>query len=225
MKIITSLAPGDLPTQQAAVASWRKAAFEVVSVNSASEIAKLKPSFPNVLFDPSPDAPPRIRDLFKTVKPNELVGIVNSDILLMITAQELFGLDDVLLFGARTDVNDFSRLEGQTFISGFDYFFFYGRHAPKLNDPVFRIGRPAWDYYLPCTLMQSIKGVRMVTPVAYHKKHAKRWNQAQHTDFCRHLLKVLKVSSTNTVWRKLQSVFPIVREELHMVRVRVRGGK
>lgn len=218
MKIITSLAPGDVQTQQAAIASWRRAGFEVVAVNGAAEIAALRPIFKDVIFDQAPDAPPLIKDLFRTVKPNELVGVVNSDVLLTIGKQDLMGLDDVLLFGARTDVNDFSRLEGQTFISGFDYFFFYGRHASKLNDPIFRIGRPAWDYYLPCVLMRHIKGVRMVTPVAYHKKHAKRWNKAHHGNFCGHLLQVLGVPSTNVVWRKLQSVFPIVREELHMIR-------
>ena len=187
MRIATSLCPTKLDLQLACVANLRDNGFEVVLVQPASE-APLHVDGVEMRFCKT--CPPTIDDLLAALPDDDYGGIINSDIFLKVKASAVRAKLDAShasLIGQRWECNEW-REPQNVFELGFDYFFFHGRAKPAIASSVFRIGRPAWDYWIPLKLLQAGPVVLVTEPLALHVKHPYRWPQAEYADYVRHLM-------------------------------------
>ena len=187
--IATSIMPKRIEVQQAAVKSWQRLGFRVVSVNDEAELATLSPLFEGVHFVPAAQNAAKtplvpISEIFKILGKFEtdICGIINSDIILST------GLDFIdflwrnteahsLVFGPRLDVNEITSRSGRTG-TGYDYFFFRKELLLIRLYGDFTLGSTWWDYWLPVSL--AINGVRLkylIVPVGFHPKHPSGWNE------------------------------------------------
>jgi hypothetical protein len=189
--VATSLAPGKREdVQRRALASWRALGFEIVSFNSALEIARLQPAFPEVVFhDPGRTAE------FSTGKPLIFVadilawfkekgprvcGIVNSDILLdppgdlaAFARAEALGS---LVIGTRVEIEEIEQRQGKRNLWGFDLFFFDRALIDVFVDHKFCLGMPFWDYWMPFTAaLHGLPLKQIDTDVAFHMAHDEAW--------------------------------------------------
>jgi hypothetical protein len=194
--IYTSLCPGQHEESKQAVASWKQGGFNVVSINSPSEVAALAKHFPKVAFKTTATAPPLLDQLLQHVAPNDVFGLVNGDTLLRTTSDTIRDVvQDRLLFGHRMDVNDYSQTTGTVFPHGFDYFFMHARLLTFLPKSRFQLGRPAWDYWLPYAVGKYIKTFLLMDPIAFHRRHKQRWSGAHYQTFNRELTNLTRVDA------------------------------
>lgn len=216
IRLITSLMPAEIPIQQRAVNSWIEMGFAPFSVNSSGEIETLRPLFPRVTFMKINDImPPKVLTLANLFPNNEVAGIINSDILLKLSAFSLRKLGDHMLFGQRINVANFDTLEGGSrFPSGFDFFFFNGKWKNRIMDPQFRFGRPAWDYYLPLVLMGCTKCLLLESAVAFHQVHKKRWNNLHYKKYCAHFTSCMRTSTDDALRRLLTESRKVLVQDL-----------
>lgn len=184
--IVTSLVRGNIANQQAALASWRQLGFKVVAVNSPADIAALRPDFPDLEFIPAyRDATAKygksyiyFHDLVEYCRqqPTAVWGIVKSDIILRgdglvpFIAKEAAG---AVVFGARVDVDEAGVADGSARSGGFDYLFFDSRAAACYPPEDFCFGLYWWDYWaVIMAIAGDVPAKWLVSPVAYHVKHA-----------------------------------------------------
>lgn len=211
--LATSLVPGrDRALQAAALASWRAAGFEAISVNGASEAEAVRAEHPGVTVIPvsataerfAKKPVPYIHDLLKALRAAvaahghapgaATVGIINADIYF----RDVPGLADFiaheardsLVCGPRVDVPDMSALAGyrpdgrETYAVGYDYFFMPDTLLDAFTDGPFCMGMPFWDYWLPLTaLLQGHPLKTLAAPVALHVGHTTRWDDTVYFFF------------------------------------------
>jgi len=187
MIIVTSIAPGNLEKQKAAITSWKVLGFSVVSLNSASEIEQLKSNYQDVTFQMvNRDAKTEVGkpliyfdDILGYFRehPSKICGIVNSDIQLQ--ADENFATwvlkeaENAVIFGSRIEIETLEQRRGELYDKGFDFFFFDSKYLKDFPASNFCLGLPWWDFCLPLIAWQrgwTLK--RLVTPIAYHLKHS-----------------------------------------------------
>lgn len=198
--IATSIIPRNLELQRAAIDSWLKLGFKVISLNSAEEAVIVSHNFP--------DIPVKIVNrtaVSSTGKPyvyfddvrnalgseqSDICGIVNSDIFL--NADSGFAefisksVGKGLLFGSRIDVDSMTDLDGKKFIYGFDYFFFSKNVFEIFPESEFCLGVPWWDYWAPFVpLLKGIHCKELISPVAFHVKHETKWAGELFCDYGR----------------------------------------
>jgi len=186
--IATSIMPRRIEVQQAAIGSWYKLGFKVISVNVQSEADQVCHLFPGVDFvsvnqKPGASHLVLISDLLAALASCDttLCGIVNSDILLEPMSDFSSFLlnktiDNALLFGSRIDVDDINSRSGVPYSVGYDYFFFRKEQLPLQLVGDFYIGTPWWDFWFPISL--AIKGFilrQLIVPVGYHVNHGQGW--------------------------------------------------
>src|SRR5712664_768432 len=172
--------------QRACIDSWIAAGFDVVSLNSESEIAQLrKYDFP-IRYLVSPNPRPQIVEFLTEACrcPTELIGIINADCLLLsypaFVQGILSGARDGLVIVERVNIDPGSMLPtGQTCL-GFDAFFFNKADAARVMiDPDLSIGQPWWDYWFPMEFaISGIKLLRPQSPLIFHLDHGQGWSQA-----------------------------------------------
>ena len=137
--LVTSIVPGQrIDIQCEAVQSWQEYDFQIVSLNTQSEIDKFAGIFPNVRFLPQPRdgriiaGKPVIyvNDILDYLRETKykFCGIINSDIYLapvyQIRERIETAINDTLLICPRTDVANFTAVNGTLDPYGFDAFFF-----------------------------------------------------------------------------------------------------
>lgn len=201
--IATSIAPGKIELQQAAIASWQKLGFNVLSVNTKPEIDQLKGAFPLVLFIEAKREASSIAgkpyiyidDILQALMDSgsDVCGIVNSDIHILTDDNFIdFIADaarDAFVFGGRIDVGSLQDLQGEEYYGGFDIFFF-GRSVIGLYPQSdMCLGVPWWDYWAPLVMM--LKGVtvkQLISPVAFHLQHDTNWNMKIYYEFGRKMV-------------------------------------
>lgn len=189
--IATTLAPKNLDNQRAAVDSWKRLGFKVVSINSVDEIRQLQSTFTDVEFitarrDARNDwGKPYVYfddflAYFKTADVR-ICGIINSDIhlkgehLRAIVSKEAM---DAFLFGCRLDVAALGKTEGSVFRDGFDYFFFDRKYLDIYPPDEFCLGLPWWDYWAVLVpLIRQVPVKKLVAPVAIHITHPLNWDE------------------------------------------------
>ena len=136
--LVTSLIPGQrMDIQFEAIQSWLNYGFEIVSLNTQSEIDKLAGKFPSVRFLPQP-RDGRIIARKPVIYVNDILdyfietkhkrcGIINSDIFLAPDYQFKERIETAvtgtLLISPRTDVSNFTAVNGTLDPYGFDAFF------------------------------------------------------------------------------------------------------
>lgn len=208
--IATSLMPRRIAAQQAAIESWHKLGFRVVSVNVQSEIDDLRHLFQGVELVEAKEAADnsplvKISSILAAVAGYDatLYGIVNSDIIL--SADESFipylidkTRDNALAYGSRIDVDEIDSKKGIPYSVGYDYFFF-GKEVLDLDfDDGFYLGKTWWDFWLPISAaLNGVKLRQFIVPVGYHLIHDQAWNNRE--------LEIGKKKFISAVNRKLNS--------------------
>ncbi len=184
--IVTSIAPGKVENQRAAVESWLSLGFNVVSLNNQEEVNQLKPIYKNVTFhaverDAQLEAGRPLvylDDIFQYLRERgtKICGIVNSDICLKADKNFLSFVcqqaEKAMVLASRVDVHSLEDRRGETYIHGFDAFFFDKQLLEYFPTSQFCLGLPWWDYFVP--LIVQLRGFvtkYVVTNVAYHVKH------------------------------------------------------
>jgi hypothetical protein len=173
--------------QKACVDSWRRAGFDIVSLNCAREIHELEALGYELRYQEVTGERPTIADLLSAIRASArpVAGIINADVLLVNQPTVLDAVMDRAVGGIviaeRMNIDPTGRrLTWQT-CHGFDAFFFS-------TDPLSRIdtkcqlllGEPWWDYCLP--LAYAAAGARLMTagvPLIYHLDHPQKWRSAQ----------------------------------------------
>ncbi len=190
--IATSIMPMRIEAQRAAIDSWLKLGFEVVSVNVIGEVDHLQAEFPGVRFAPvvlpeteqreCPNVSINFMLSLLTESSSRVCGIVNSDICFRVGSDfSSFIAESAehgMVFGSRIDVESDYDEKRYEYCLGFDYFFFDRQLITLFPQTDFYLGLPYWDYWLPMVLLS--KGVivkRLISSVAYHVKHYSSWEQ------------------------------------------------
>jgi hypothetical protein len=169
----TSLMPRRIGAQKAAVSSWRRLGFDVVSVNNAEEIEQIRPHFPTVRFHEvnrtaddlcgRPLVPITEIVAALTESQHNIVGIMNSDIELNTTNAFVdrirIHVPGNLIIGNRVDVDCAGSTNGQVYTGGYDLFFFEKGEAEKFSSSEMVMGMPWWDFWMP--LAAHLSGLRL----------------------------------------------------------------
>jgi hypothetical protein len=200
--VITSLSPGLVRTVQGNAAAgpgyqahcirtWREVGFDVVSLNSADELAALEPLHPEVRFVPARrsgrdqwGAPLiYVSDLVACLAEQgyQVGGIVNGDVFTMRDRDyfdRLIALcaDGGAAYGQRIDVSDLaSDASAEFYAFGYDYFFFDVGAAQATRPTEHLLGMVWWDLWFPMALKWSgLTLNRMFSPTVFHLKHPER---------------------------------------------------
>lgn len=202
--IATSIAPNNIGQQQAAVASWTKLGFSVVSLNIPEEIEQLARYFPDIRFVPAErsakDLAGRplifINDLIDYLRKCDSVicGIVNSDIHFQaddgfrafLTEQA----SNSFVCGSRVDVDTMDSGKGEFYDRGFDYFFLDPSILDCYPSEDFCIGMPWWDYWIAIVPILRGKPVKLlISPIAFHIRHETKYFSEHWYDFAKKLFK------------------------------------
>jgi len=198
--IATSIIPRNFELQRAAIDSWRKLGFKVISLNSAAEATLVAQNFPDIPLtivnrtaEVTTGKPYIFFDDVLTALSAEqatVCGIVNSDIHLL--ADSGFAdfvsetASDGFLFGSRIDIDSLENLDGEKFIYGFDFFFFIRDVVKLFPQTDFCLGVPWWDYWSPLVpLLQGVTCRELISPVAFHIKHEPKWAGELFCDYGR----------------------------------------
>ena len=176
--------------------SWRKAGYDVVSVNSASEAEQISSIYPDVKVQAverdgmAAVGRPLIylSDLLSVAMRDTCshVAIANADVMFLNDAAvALKGWTPELGFAysTRLDIDDLAgtnpRLHG-----GVDFIIIKIGDLQGIELPDFLFGTPWWDYWLPLVMnCKGVKGCRLAfnnLPVIAHLFHGDRWS---HDDF------------------------------------------
>ncbi|NJO46845.1 MAG: glycosyltransferase [Oscillatoriales cyanobacterium RM2_1_1] len=190
--VVTSIAPGNLETQTAAIASWQGLGFSVISLNAPEEIQQIQSVYPTVKFQAATRTAQAqagkplvyLDDLIKCLQDSnsQVCGIINADIQLKAGSDFLdFILENsknAVVFGSRVEVKLAAEIAGATiagrvYDKGFDFFFFDPEFLTELPNSLFCLGLPWWDFYIPLIAIQKQWRLKqLITPVAYHVHHA-----------------------------------------------------
>jgi len=203
--LATTISPKGIENQRAAIDTWVKLGFSVVSLNCIEEIELIKPFFPDVEFiTVSRDAREKfgkpyvyLDDFFEYYKKsdNEVCAIINSDIHLIGINEGIirFIKEEVrgsLIYGSRIDIDSLDNLNGKFVSTGFDYFFFDRSIIGTYPKEEFCLGQPFWDHWIIVSpIINNIKVKYIVNPIAYHVKHELNWDVVTGSEFTRYTLK------------------------------------
>ena len=214
MNIFTSLAPSRLDVEKRAVRSWQALGLGVYSVNCPEEAAKLSPEFPGVRFLITSDTLEKVvrKPCVKIsaiiawaqqmTEPDEVFGIINSDIILRPYPATLARIAEE----GRTGCVAVHRREigtGEAYELGFDAFFL--RHGASLFLPPadFAMGIPAWDYWLPAFMMsRGYRIIRVEEAFADHETHKPFWNGGMMALFRRYA-ETLGLGATDDMYMRI----------------------
>jgi len=186
MLAITSISPhhanGDI--QAVAVQSWIDLGLKVVSINSRSECAALKPLYPNITFVETTRtmsfdfgkpyvALNSILDYCKYSKETHFC-IINSDIELKADKETVDRLkekmNNTIVLANR--VNYDQDHVGNRYLDGIDVFFIHRNWLGVFPESMYCLGQCFWDYHIPYTAIKSgVEVVFIEQNIAYHKNH------------------------------------------------------
>jgi hypothetical protein len=186
--IATSIAPNDrIAVQQQAVGSWLASGFEVVSYNALEEIERLRPSFPQLSFEPmlrnaklmTGKPVVFISDILHALRKSgrPVCGLVNSDVFFAhggpLLAAIAAGAATGLVYGPRFEVPSFTQGDGGMLDPYGSDFFFFGRTViDAFGESRLCLGMPYWDHWLPLSaLLRSVPTIKLISPAVRHIPH------------------------------------------------------
>ena len=183
MRIATSLSPKAFEHQLGCVRNLVSRGFDVVLLQARNETNR--PAIHGVTYRDSNYGPPTIDELLAALPDEDYGGIINSDVMFTATAGEVRSKLDqgVPICGQRWECNEWWDPQA-VFTAGFDFFFFHGGLKRHLSPSHFRIGKPAWDYWVPMRLLEHGPLVLITEPLAFHVKHETRWNAEDYKGYC-----------------------------------------
>jgi hypothetical protein len=168
------------------IKSWKRAGFEIISLNCAQEIRQLKPFGHDVEYREVAASRPRIGDFLHAIRASEkpVAGIINADILLSNHPALLDAIMDHaaggMVVAERMNIDPLMlQLTWQT-CHGFDAFIFATEPLLRIDlDCELSFGEPWWDYWLPLAYLAA--GGRLMTtsvPLIFHLDHVQKWQDA-----------------------------------------------
>ena len=165
------------------VRSWRRAGFDVVSLN-AQEIEAVARQGYEAECRPISGDRPTIDDFLAAIRASRasVAGIINADVLLVADPALLRidgGGEDGMTLIERINIDpDSLRPNGQS-CSGFDALVFATAPLSRIDQGEgFLFGHPWWDYWFP--LAYAMAGGRLRTantPVLFHLQHKQKWSR------------------------------------------------
>jgi hypothetical protein len=176
------------------VHSWRRAGFDVVSLNNANEIERLKPFGYEAAYVEIDRERPAISDFLNVIARagDPVAGIINADIFLSNDSDLLRSVVDQSAAGMtiieRVNIDPVGLMPSAKSCYGFDAFIFRTDLISEfdLNCPEFLFGHPWWDYWFP--LAFAAAGGRLMTtvdPFIFHLVHHQNWSHLQWIDNAR----------------------------------------
>jgi hypothetical protein len=195
--IYTSLSPnltrsiggaeGDRSYVAECIKSWKRANFDVVSLNGVHEVESLAPLDYGIEFKPVSGDRPKISDFLNAIQDSgaSIAGIINADIFLSDAPALLASIVDQaasgLVLAERINIDpETLRPTGRT-CSGFDAFIFQTRPVSRISlDCELRFGEPWWDYWFPLAyLAAGGKLMGIDSPLFFHLDHKPSWQLTQ----------------------------------------------
>lgn len=214
MKFITSINPNNIERSRLCVTNWLLYISEVVAVQSANEIDRLKPHFPEVTFVPTDDLDEKFDT--KCPKVRALVDqcpgiIINSDIEILTDRDTLlrkivYEDESILKCGVRWDYASTVTNCKEMNPYGIDVFNITNTLKNTLTASEYTIGQPGWDYYFVLEAhMNNIRVMTQTSPMFYHKIHEVNWNRWKLT-LAQSMLEKRYDMRQEDVTRKVQSI-------------------
>lgn len=172
--------------QTACISSWRASGFNVVSFNTAGEIATLRTRFAEaVTFVELPPIRTRalISDLLRAAAMSNgaVCGIINADVMIAPHSgiiQHLIEDMNGLVIAERIGLNSNTLHPTGHACMGFDAFFFRTDKISGLaGDDRWRIGETWWDYWFPLAFLAAGFVINTLpSPVLIHIDHESSWS-------------------------------------------------
>jgi hypothetical protein len=165
------------------VRSWRRAGFDVVSVNGAREIDHVRRHGYEAEYLQISRERPAIDDFLAAIRSSQttVAGIINADVFLSIDPELLciaVATDGMTLI-ERINIDPDSICPTGRSCFGFDAFVF--ATAPLLgiyHGEEFLFGHPWWDYWFPFAYAAAGGRLRSVkAPALFHLQHQLKWKQ------------------------------------------------
>jgi hypothetical protein len=190
MKIVTSFAPERQERQQYCLESWQKYGHKIIAVQTTKEMPAMQATYAGVQWVESFSDRPLVKEMADVATAeNDWVLLVNSDISIKNTVED-FDSDwtapkrrrpEVLRIGIRWDreANGYKKLNQY----GIDAFLLSPTMAATLPELGFRIGQPAWDYWLVWhfhALGYAVSTKKTLGLI--HAKHERTWTDSHHAN-------------------------------------------
>jgi hypothetical protein len=169
------------------VRSWRRAGFDVISLNSAQEIEALVGQGYAVEYLKVSRDRPAIDDFLAAIRGSQaaVAGIINADVLLVaepdLLAAACDSADGMTLIERINIDPDSLRPTGRSCF-GFDAFIFATAPLSRIErGEEFLFGHPWWDYWFPIAYVAAGGSLRTIkAPVLFHLQHQQKWNPEHH---------------------------------------------
>jgi glycosyltransferase involved in cell wall biosynthesis len=171
--------------QKACITSWRRAGFDIISVNAASEIEELRSAGFDIAFLEVERSPPSIGEILDAVRrgTSDVAGIINADCLIIAPGGAITSMIEAarngIVIAERMNLDpETLRLTGES-CQGFDLFLFGKDHIEGSSfDHEITIGAPWWDYWFPLSHQQAGGQLYLnSSPVMLHLDHKRSWSQ------------------------------------------------
>jgi hypothetical protein len=169
------------------VQSWRRADFDVVSLNNAEEIEAVSRLGLDVELRPISGSRPTIAEFLGTIRASEspVAAIINADVFManhpdLLNAAADRGAGGMIMLERINIEPNRLRPTGQS-CNGFDAFIFHTEPLARIGlDFEFLFGQPWWDYWLPLAYAAAGgKLMKIEEPILFHLDHPQKWNQGQ----------------------------------------------
>jgi hypothetical protein len=166
------------------VRSWRRAGFDVVSLNGAREIEVVARQGYEAEYRQIARDRPSIGDLLAAVRASQapVAGIINADVLFMADPGllRIAGNDAVgMTLFERINIDPANLRPTGRSCSGFDAFIFATAPLSRIDQgEEFLFGHPWWDYWFPLAYVAAGGRLRTASaPVLFHLDHKQKWRQ------------------------------------------------
>lgn len=198
MRIVTSFAPNNYYRQRLCLNTWLRLGLGVTAVQAKHEIDITRMAYPEVTFIESDYPIPIIKELTQLAASSSPILLINSDIEII---GDFYDFDDAvshnhntLVMGVRWNYEEDKYPEYNKY--GIDAFVITDRINKLIaHDPMFIIGKPTWDYWIPLLCLKEHMGLRTIKhPFFFHYAHPKNWDQATHAHHANHLCKLIGLS-------------------------------
>jgi len=213
--ISTSLSPAPeaQEVQKTALQSWRKAGFQILSLNFPSEIEDLKTQYGNLAefataTRSSRYAGPRrlvpVADLVKAVfraSPGPAL-VLNADIHLTPEASRLAQCpEDAVVILPRWEVETLDSNQAEKNPWGWDGVVIGNQLKEKFTNPAFGLGLPWWDYWIPFRALHlGFRVLEPSDPLARHVRHAEKWDEKDRAVLAAEVWKEVGVGPLRRFW-------------------------
>lgn len=220
LSILTSISPTRLDEQAKAIDTWKKYNVPISAVQCIGETYALD-LISNIFWvDPTTHwskPTPSIVDIVNYVTGPTL--FLNSDIELHSDDLSWWETDSptLLKIGLRIDYCPaFTQMNKY----GIDAFLFYPEMAEHINNPLWALGIPGWDYYVVWKLIECGYRVEILKEGLMHAAHEEQWSHADYRK-CAKLLEFEFDLPIQDIADRLQ----VLTDRMNIVRRKYRAPK